>query len=98
MMRGSALFFDRMRWACIAFCALPAAAVSDVIAPDGRVIECYCTDSTGDRVELGETICLHVNGRMFMAQCQMSLNNPMWREVQDGCATSALPQSVREAG
>jgi hypothetical protein len=42
---------------------------------------------------MGQTICLHVDGRMFMAQCQMSLNVPMWREVQKGCLSSRL-QSV----
>ncbi len=71
--------------------ALAAAPVrADVIAPDGTVRDCYCTDSTGGRIELGETICLHVDGRMFMAQCQMSLNVPMWREVQEGCLSSRL--------
>ena len=53
-----------------------------------KTVDCYCTDSGGSRVELGETICLDVNGRMFMAQCQMSLNNPMWREVAEGCLSS----------
>ncbi|TDK47478.1 hypothetical protein [Antarcticimicrobium luteum] len=71
-----------------ALAAVPAQA--DVIAPDGTVRDCYCTDSTGGRVELGETICLRVDGRMFMAQCQMSLNVPMWREVQEGCLSSRL--------
>ena len=52
--------------------------------------DCYCTDSTGGRVELGETICLHVGRRSFTAQCQMSLNVPMWREVQQGCLSSRL--------
>lgn len=65
-------------------------ALADVIAPDGSVRDCYCTDSTGARIELGETICLVVDGRMFMAQCQMSLNVPMWREVQKGCLSSRL--------
>lgn len=50
--------------------------------------DCYCTDSTGGRIELSETICLHVGGRMFMAQCQMSLNVPMWREIREGCLSS----------
>ncbi len=59
---------------------------------NGKTIDCYCTDTSGARIELGETICLQVDGRMFMAQCQMSLNVPMWREVSDGCAISALPQ------
>ena len=68
--------------------ALPAAA--DVVGPGGKTIDCYCTDRTGSRVELGETICLQVDGRMFMAQCQMSLNVPMWREVEQGCLSSSL--------
>ena len=63
---------------------------SDIVTPKGKVIDCYCTDKTGSRVELGETICLQVDGRMFMAQCQMSLNVPMWREVQKGCLSSRL--------
>ena len=65
-------------------------ALADVTSPSGKTVECYCTDRTGSRVELGETICLQVDGRMFMAQCQMSLNVPMWREVKQGCATSSL--------
>ena len=68
--------------------ALPATA--DVTSPSGRTVDCYCTDRNRNRIELGETICLQVDGRMFMAQCQMSLNVPMWREVQQGCLSSNL--------
>ncbi|RZW00036.1 MAG: hypothetical protein EX266_14365 [Rhodobacteraceae bacterium] len=68
-------------------------ALADVKGPNGRTVECFCTDSRGSRVELGETICLYVNDRAFMAQCQMSLNMPMWREVGEGCLSSSLPQS-----
>ncbi|KIN64867.1 hypothetical protein Z946_3761 [Sulfitobacter noctilucicola] len=68
--------------------SLPAAA--DVTYPGGKTVDCYCTDKSRNRVELGETICLQVDGRMFMAQCQMSLNVPMWREVQEGCLSSSL--------
>ncbi|MGI9368157.1 MAG: hypothetical protein ACR2O2_04895 [Ruegeria sp.] len=63
---------------------------ADVIGPGGKVQDCYCTDQSGSRVELGEMVCLQVDGRMFMAQCQMSLNVPMWREVQEGCLSSRL--------
>jgi hypothetical protein len=65
-------------------------ALADVKTPQGRTIDCYCTDRSGSRVELGQTICLQVDGRMFMAQCQMSLNVPMWREMQQGCFSSSL--------
>ncbi|WP_420567114.1 hypothetical protein [Thalassovita sp.] len=61
----------------------------------GKTVDCYCTDTNGGRVELGQTICLFVDGRMFMAQCQMSLNVPMWREVAEGCASSSLGQSLQ---
>ncbi|SHG31844.1 hypothetical protein SAMN04488044_0448 [Cognatishimia maritima] len=61
---------------------------ADVISPKGKVIDCYCTDKAGSRVELGEMICLQVDGRMFMAQCQMSQNVPMWREISPGCLSS----------
>lgn len=57
---------------------------------NGKTIDCYCTDSSGGRVELGEKICLQVDGRMFMAQCQMSLNVPIWREISEGCFSSQL--------
>lgn len=67
---------------------VPFGAQADVLTPQGRTIDCYCTDTGGARIELGETICLQVDGRMFMAQCQMSLNVPMWRETQAGCMTS----------
>ncbi|MGV6848118.1 MAG: hypothetical protein ACWA5A_07050 [Marinibacterium sp.] len=65
-------------------------ALADVVGPGGKVIDCYCTDKGGSRIELGEMICLAVDGNMFMAQCQMSLNVPMWRKVQDGCLTAEL--------
>lgn len=69
----------------------PASATrADVIGPGGKTIDCYCTDKNGSRVELGEIRCLSVDGRSFMAQCQMSLNVPMWREVQANCLSASL--------
>ncbi|MFK7880596.1 hypothetical protein [Roseobacter sp.] len=71
------------------FCfAVPSLA--DVTSPSGKTVDCFCTDKSGSRIELGQTICLQVDGRMFMAQCQMSLNVPMWREVEEGCLSSSL--------
>ena len=68
-------------------------AMADYVGPDGKVRDCYCTDKSGARVDLGQMICLKVDGRMFMAQCQMSLNVPMWREVSEGCLSSELERS-----
>ena len=79
---------------CIALALTVTAASADVVGPGGKTVECYCTDTSGARVELGEMICLQVGGRMFMAQCQMSLNSPMWREVSEGCLSSDLAPSV----
>lgn len=64
---------------------------------NGKTVDCYCTDSTGGRVELGELICLFVDGKSFMARCEMSLNNPMWRKVSDGCLSSSLRQRLQPA-
>lgn len=57
-------------------------------ATAAKTVECFCTDRSGARVEMGESVCLTVDGKSFTAQCQMSLNNPMWRKVSDGCLTS----------
>lgn len=68
----------------IAGLGLPALAdTADVKWPD-----CYCTDKTGARIELGEEICMRVDGRSFTARCEMSLNNPMWRETGTSCVFS----------
>jgi len=84
-------------WKTLAFVLLATPALSDQTI-GGKVVDCYCTDKSGARVELGQTICLQVDGRMFMAQCQMSLNVPMWREVAHGCLSSSLRQSVKPVG
>lgn len=68
--------------------ALGAAPLSaDVTSPSGRTVECYCTDKVGARVELGESRCLSVGGRIYMARCEMALNVPMWRETGQSCVT-----------
>lgn len=52
--------------------------------------ECYCTDSRGDRVEVGERACLKVNGRAFLARCDKALNVTIWRATGEGCVSSRL--------
>ncbi|PWE34173.1 hypothetical protein DDZ14_00170 [Maritimibacter sp. 55A14] len=71
---------------------LPALADAQI---GGKTVDCYCTDKGGNRVELGETICLVVDGRAFMAQCQMSLNVPMWRDMGTGCVSSGLRERLQ---
>ena len=67
--------------------ALTGAAHADVKS-NGKIIECYCTDTQGARVEIGDQICLFVDGRAFMALCDMSLNVPIWRDTGAGCLSS----------
>ena len=50
-----------------------------------RYPDCFCTDSKGQRVELGKTMCLTIGSRSFTARCEMATNNPFWRQVSDGC-------------
>ena len=76
-----------MRWLLVLLLAVAGPALADRVI-GGKVVECYCTDRNGNRVELEEVICLQVDGKMFMAQCQMSLNVPMWRKISDGCLSS----------
>jgi hypothetical protein len=47
--------------------------------------DCYCTDSAGRRVELGEMACLTIGTRQVLARCDMSVNNPTWRHQTEGC-------------
>lgn len=66
------------------------AATAQVFRPppakDGHSYpDCYCTDSKGRRVEMGEVACLTIGSRQFTARCEMSLNNPMWRHEAEGC-------------
>jgi len=72
---------------------LPAWASADATI-GGKTVDCYCTDTSGARVELGQEICLYVDGRAFMARCDMSLNVPIWRDTGQGCVSSGLLQRL----
>ncbi len=85
-----------MRLVAIVSFMLATPAMADVTGPNGRTVDCFCTDTQGLRVELGETICLYVDGRAFMATCDMSLNVPTWRETGDGCMSSQRERSPAE--
>ena len=44
-----------------------------------------CTDSRGQRVEMGKTACLIIGSRRVLARCAMSVNVPAWRYESEGC-------------
>ncbi|MHA3913405.1 hypothetical protein [Halovulum sp. GXIMD14793] len=58
-------------------------------------IDCYCTDTQGTRREMGEEICLYVDGRAYMARCVMALNTPFWKDIGDGCPSASLARGGR---
>ncbi|MCB1336326.1 MAG: hypothetical protein KDK10_02325 [Maritimibacter sp.] len=76
-------------WLAI-FLALAGPALAEGEYTPMPGVECYCTDSVGARVEMGETICLSVGGRNFLARCEMSLNVPMWRDIGSDCLGAGL--------
>lgn len=45
---------------------------------------CQCRNR-GTMFQLGETSCLRVDGRNYLARCEMKLNVSSWTEIQDGC-------------
>ena len=67
---------------------LSSALALDITSLSAKTIECYCTDTLGARVELGEVTCLTVGGRIFLARCEMSLNVPIWRDTDQSCVSS----------
>ncbi|MHA1527993.1 MAG: hypothetical protein ACTSVG_03160 [Alphaproteobacteria bacterium] len=47
--------------------------------------EYYCTNSKGQRIEIGETACLAIGSRRVPARCGISVNSPAWREESGDC-------------
>ncbi|MEM8754388.1 MAG: hypothetical protein AAGF90_15530 [Pseudomonadota bacterium] len=54
--------------------------------------ECFCTNR-GVKVPIGAKSCLRIGSQEFTARCGMSLNNPAWRDKEEGCE----PQPVSDA-
>ncbi|MEM6678040.1 MAG: hypothetical protein AAF675_09215 [Pseudomonadota bacterium] len=47
--------------------------------------DCYCTDSTGGRVEIGELSCLRIGRRDVLSRCEQADNLTIWRHQGEGC-------------
>lgn len=61
---------------------------------------CTCRNRDGSRHTLGSLVCLNVDGRRYLARCEMALNVPNWKKILDSCplaAGSDLRQSVPAA-
>ncbi|MDJ0629876.1 MAG: hypothetical protein QNJ44_16580 [Rhodobacter sp.] len=60
-------------------------------------VEYYCTDSYGERVEVGDVICITASCQTWMARCEMTSSNRMaiWRKTQDGCPGVSLLDRVK---
>lgn len=88
-----------VRYAAVLFCLLAAPALAGepgMLSSDNRFTpappkegysypDCFCTDSDGRRVELGQVACLNVGSGQVLARCGQSLNVTTWRRIQDGC-------------
>jgi hypothetical protein len=79
---------------CFGLAAMPARAQGTGPTPDYvpplpkqgySYPDCYCTDTDGKRVEMGETACLRVGDKQILARCDMSVNSPTWRYETEGC-------------
>ncbi|AYG58843.1 hypothetical protein QD460_31865 [Rhizobium jaguaris] len=46
---------------------------------------CYCKNKDGTLHAVGELACMTVDGKSYLAQCQMNLNVTSWSKLQDGC-------------
>lgn len=74
-------------------------AAAPAAAQDRAFPTPWCRDGDGNRVELGGLTCIAAGCTPpYLARCEMSLNSPMWRKVQDGCPAvenrPALPRSA----
>ncbi|MHB0954411.1 MAG: hypothetical protein ACYC10_21160 [Allorhizobium sp.] len=57
-------------------------------APPSSAQDCTCRNRDGKKYELGRVICLDVDGRRYLARCEMNLNVTTWTKLQEGCPIS----------
>ena len=76
----------------IGLTSLPLESVAaDGMSAQTKWPECFCTDRYGKRHEIGDIICLTVDGRSYEAKCVMAQNNPFWRDLNRGCLAASVP-------
>lgn len=50
--------------------------------------DCQCRHSEG-RAFQGQTVCIRQGSRQVLARCEMALNNPFWRVLQQSCTPTS---------
>lgn len=56
---------------------------------------CTCRNRDGSRHSLGSFVCLNVDGRRYLARCEMALNVPNWKKIQDSCPLAVGPSLMQ---
>lgn len=59
--------------------------------------DCYCKNRDGKQHAIGEVACVTVDGKSYLAQCEMNLNVPSWAKLQEGCAVTQRSQLQQSA-
>lgn len=47
---------------------------------------CYCTDTQGNKVDVGQMACLQIGSRQVMSRCEKARNLVIWRHQTEGCS------------
>ncbi|AVA21205.1 hypothetical protein QA648_05255 [Rhizobium sp. CB3171] len=74
---------------------LPFAVMADAPALAGQ--DCYCKNVDGKQHAIGEVACMTVNGKSYLAQCEMNLNVTSWLKLQDGCPITERSPTLQSA-
>lgn len=67
---------------------LAAILMAAIPLADAWAHNCKCRNR-GVMYELGQISCLHVDGRNYLARCEMKLNVSSWTEIESGCPLSS---------
>jgi hypothetical protein len=51
---------------------------------------CTCRQRDGSHFELGQITCIRVDGKAYLARCEMFQNLTTWQKIQDGCPIARL--------
>jgi hypothetical protein len=57
---------------------------------DAALADCACVNRDGVRHDLGEVACLRVDGRSYLAECEMNLNVTSWKKIADDCPEARI--------